>query len=166
MAIEIERKYLVVNDNWRQNAVGKKYRQGYLNETPGRTIRVRITEDASFITIKGKSAEQDQNNSLGKLEFEYVIPESDAQEILDKFSISQIVSKMRYRVEHEGFTWEIDVFDGENLGLIIAEIELETENQEYPLPSWIGKEVTADKRYYNAYLSQHPYSEWKNNLEF
>jgi len=160
VAIEIERKFLVKNDNWREGAVGQKYMQGYLNREAGRTVRVRITEEAAYLTIKGRPEQKDGELSPTKLEFEYRIPEADAKEMLEKLSVSSVIRKTRYRIEHEGFIWEVDEFEGENCGLILAEIEIESEDQQFVLPDWIAQEVTSDKRYYNAYLAEHPYKSW------
>ena len=160
MAIEIERKFLLKNSDWRQDAIGQKYIQGYINNEPGRTVRVRITEEAAYLTIKGKANEVDGQLGTAKLEFEYIIPESDAKEILEELCRKPIIAKKRYRIHYRGFVWEVDEFEGENKGLILAEIELEYEDQPFDLPPWIGNEVTTDKRYYNARLSLHPYSTW------
>ena len=160
MAIEIERKFLLKNNDWRQGAIGQKYMQGYINKEPGRTVRIRITEEAAYLTIKGKPNIVDGQDGIGKLEFEYTIPENDAKEMLEKLCRKPIITKKRYRVHYHGFVWEVDEFEGENKGLILAEIELEYEDQDFDLPPWIDKEVTADKRYYNARLSATPYSSW------
>lgn len=162
MAIEIEKKFLLKSDEWRHDAEGQKYVQGYINQEPGRTVRVRITEENSYLTIKGKPEESEGKLGAAKLEFEYIIPQADAEEMISKLCSGPIISKTRYRVPYKGFIWEIDEFYGENEGLILAEIELDQEDQPFEKPPWIGKEVTSDKRYYNARLSQHPYSEWKD----
>lgn len=161
MAIEIERKFLLTNDDWREGAIGQHYMQGYINNEPGRTVRVRITEQAAFLTIKGKAPSSDGKIGLGRLEFEYQIPKDDALEMLEKLCRKPIISKKRYRVIYHGFVWEIDEFAGENQGLLFAEIELEYEDQKFDLPPWIGKEVTTDTRYYNASLCQYPFSAWE-----
>lgn len=162
MGIEIERKFLLTSDEWRHNAQGQKYVQGYINQEPGRTVRVRITEENSYLTIKGKPTEHAGKLGSAKLEFEYIIPQADAEEMIEKLCSGPIISKTRYRVQHKGFVWEVDEFYGDNEGLILAEIELEHEDQHFETPSWIGEEVTSDKRYYNARLSRYPYSEWKD----
>jgi len=162
MAIEIERKFLVKDDSWRKGAKGQKYRQGYMSRGETATVRIRITEKGAFLTIKGKPAVQEDKISATKLEFEYVVPISDAQEMLQLLCQGPLIEKTRYCVEHDGMTWEIDEFYGENAGLIMAEIELESENQVITFPKWLGREVTSDKRYYNASLSSNAYSQWKD----
>lgn len=164
MGVEIERKFLLKSDAWRQNAQGQKYLQAYINQEPGRTVRVRITEENSYLTIKGQPSEKNGKPGAAKLEFEYIIPQTDAEEMIEKLCSGPIINKTRYRVQYKGFIWEVDEFYGDNEGLILAEIELEHEEQQFEIPPWIGKEVTADKRYYNARLSKYPYSEWKNEL--
>lgn len=164
MAIEIERKFLVTNNDWREGATGQKYMQGYINNEPGRTVRIRVTEQTAFITIKGKSFDSAEKNGLGRLEFEYQIPKNDALEMLEKLCRQPIISKYRYCVKYHGFVWEIDEFSGENEGLLFAEIELEYEDQKFDLPPWIGKEVSHDTRYFNSRLCQYPYSVWKNEV--
>lgn len=157
MAIEIERKFLVKNCNWKNNSSFTPYRQGYLaSSKDGCTLRARIAGDKAFITIKGKS----EKGKLGKLEFEYQIPMADAEEMLNKLAISDVISKNRYVLEYAGFTWEIDEFFGSNQGLIMAEIELDSEDQKFELPPWLGEEVSHDKRYYNAYIAAHPFNTW------
>ena len=152
MAKEIERKFLLKNDNWpRENVV--KCRQGYLNSARERTVRVRIAGDKGYLTIKGIRV------GASRPEFEYEIPVEDAEILLDLCE-KPLIEKNRYRVVEGDFTWEIDEFFGENRGLIIAEIELEHEDQEFSIPDWIGKEVTDDPRYYNASLIKNPYKTW------
>lgn len=162
MAIEIERKFLVKNDSWREGAQGQKYMQGYMSRGEVATVRVRITEKGAFLTIKGKPAVQDSTISAAKLEFEYPVPIADAREMLNLLCQGPIIEKTRYCIEHNGMTWEVDEFYGKNAGLVMAEVELETEDQDIIPPTWIGREVTSDKRYYNASLSEHSYSEWKD----
>ncbi|MGL1932103.1 MAG: CYTH domain-containing protein [Desulfotalea sp.] len=156
MAIEIERKFLVQNLSCITNAPYTEYRQGYLTNQQNCTVRARIAGDKAFLTIKGKP----QKGMLGKLEFEYLIPMADCNEMLSSLAVSEIISKKRYLVQHKGFTWEIDLFSGSNEGLIIAEIELSDEEQEFPIPDWVGEEVSHDKRYYNAYIAAHPFNTW------
>lgn len=162
MAIEIERKFLVKNDSWREGAQGQKYMQGYMSRGKVATVRVRITEQGAFLTIKGKPTVQEETISAAKLEFEYPIPVADAKEMLNLLCEGPIIEKTRYCIEQNGLTWEVDQFYGENSGLIMAEVELESEDQEITLPSWIGREVTSDTRYYNASLAEKPYSQWKD----
>ncbi len=154
MAIEIERKFLLRNDDWRSGAVGTSYRQGYLTIDPERTVRVRIAGDQGFLTIKGKT------EGMSRSEFEYCIPLADATQLLDTLCLRPLIEKVRYCVPYADCLWEIDEFAGENAGLILAEIELETSDQQVELPLWVGKEVTTDPRYYNASLSQNPYRNW------
>ncbi|MEZ4485135.1 MAG: CYTH domain-containing protein [Syntrophotaleaceae bacterium] len=155
MAIEIERKFLVRDNSWRQGAVGTTYRQGYLSVDPERTVRVRIAGDQGFLTIKGKTV------GMTRSEFEYPIPLADAAQMLDTLCLRPLIEKTRYCVTYSGRTWEVDEFDGDNRGLILAEVELESSGQQVELPSWAGQEVTEDPRYYNASLSRHPYRSWQ-----
>jgi len=155
MALEIERKFLVDHNKWADlpKPPGTTYRQGYLSDDPDKTIRVRIAGDKGFITIKGPAV-----NTV-RQEFEYEIPVSEAVEILKLFSPAG-VEKVRYRILFNQKTWEVDVFGGENEGLIMAEIELSHADENFATPSWIGKEVTGDPRYYNSYLAAKPYKNW------
>ena len=152
MPKEIERKFLVENDTWR-NASGIRYRQGYLSSVKERTVRVRTIEDRGYLTIKGIAV------GASRLEFEYEIPREDAETLLGMCE-QPLIEKNRYKVEHGGFIWEIDEFFGDNQGLIIAELELESEDQEFPRPDWVGEEVTEDSRYYNANLIKNPFTAW------
>ncbi len=155
MGVEIERKFLVVGDEWRENGVGKYCRQGYLLNEPGRSVRIRMMGDEGFITIKGRT------HGISKPEYEIGIPQKDAREILDTLCSDGQIIKTRYFVRYGSFTWEIDVFEGENDGLIVAEIELESEDQKFELPPWVGEEVSFDSRYKNVNLSRNPYKNWK-----
>jgi len=153
MRMEIERKFLIKDESWRAEAGdGMACRQGYLVRDPQQTVRVRIMDGEGFLTIKGAS------EGLGRAEFEYNIPVSDAEELLQR--CGALIEKMRYIIPFAGMTWELDVFAGENRGLVLAEIELESEDQPFDRPAWAGEEVTADPRYYNAYLAQHPFTAW------
>jgi len=156
MAIEIERKFLVDFEKWSkiEKNQGIIIKQGYIVVDSDKTIRIRTKNDYAFITIKGKSV-----NST-RLEYEYEIPLKEANEILSLFSLGGI-SKTRYEVFNKDKLWEIDVFHDENDGLIIAEIELSHESEEFELPDWITDEVTKDQRYYNSYLASNPYKNWK-----
>ena len=160
MAVEIERKFLVTNDSWR--AAVKKcsdYRQGYLANMAGNaSVRVRITDEEANLNIKSMTL------GVTRQEYEYEIPRQDAREMLDKLCIGPVIEKRRYLVDCGNHTWEIDVFEGDNTGLIVAEIELGAEDEAFELPAWAGKEVSDDKRYYNVCLAQHPYKEWKDSL--
>jgi len=154
MGVEIERKFLVKSDSWK-DAVYESVdcRQGYLICDEGKTVRVRVIGEKAFLTIKGETF------GSSRPEFEYEIPVSDAEEILQL--CSNRVEKSRCFVEFDGMEWEIDVFSGENEGLVLAEIELESEDQPFVKPSWTGEEVTGDPRYYNAVLAKHPFRRWR-----
>lgn len=154
MGQEIERKFLVVGDEWRSHASGQRYCQGYLPTQPGTTVRVRIVGPIGYLTIKGPT------QGITRSEFEYEIPLSDAQQLLDELCDRPLIEKTRYRVEALGHIWEIDEFEGENQGLIIAEVELENAHQPIALPSWLGTEVSGDPRYYNSSLTKYPFSRW------
>ena len=155
--VEIERKFLVRSDEFKSRA-SQKFRiiQGFLNTHPERTVRIRIRGDQAFLTIKGKSSK----NGLTRFEWEKEIPVPEAEELL-KLCEPGIIEKMRYLVEIEDHTFEIDEFFGENQGLIVAEIELHSENDTFEKPEWLGKEVTGDVRYYNSQLSKKPYNNWE-----
>lgn len=154
MKIEIERKFLLKNDDWRLGTTGKLYRQGYLCTDPERTVRVRLGADTAILAIKGAG------DGIARTEFEYPIPKEEAQTLLDNLCLHPLVEKYRYLVSFAGLTWEIDEFLGANLGLLLAEVELERIDQPVPLPPWIGLEVTGDPRYYNAWLARHPFTTW------
>ncbi len=154
MGTEIERKFLVKGDKWRSLGTGVLYRQGYIPTLGKQTVRVRIVGDIGYLTIKGKTV------GRSRLEFEYPIPLQDAREMLDNLCSHPLIEKTRYKIGQEDLIWEVDEFMGENEGLIIAEVELEKENQAITLPDWIDREVT-DPKYYNANLAQVPYSQWK-----
>ena len=154
MGIEIEKKFLLKGGEWKQLAVGIAYRQGYLNSVKERTVRVRTINDNGFLSIKGVSV------GATRLEYEYEIPLEDAQALLDELCEKPLIEKNRYKVDFGGFIWEIDEFFGENDGLIVAEIELESEDQSFDKPQWVGEEVTGDTRYFNSNLIKNPYSQW------
>ncbi|MCX7772013.1 MAG: CYTH domain-containing protein [Clostridia bacterium] len=155
MPQEIERKFLVTRDDYKKLGRGVLYRQGYLNSNANRIVRIRIVENKAMITIKGISV------GAARPEFEYPIPVEDA-EVLLSLCERPLLEKYRYKIDHEGMVWEIDEFLGENDGLVVAELELEAEDQPYQKPDWVGEEVTYDPRYYNSALIRHPYSEWRN----
>ena len=155
MGVEIERKFLLTGTEWKQLAVGTAYRQGYLNSVKERTVRVRTINDNGFLTIKGVSV------GATRLEYEYEIPLEDAQALLNELCEKPLIEKNRYKVDFGGFIWEIDEFFGENDGLIVAEIELESEDQTFDKPEWVGEEVTGDSRYFNSNLIKNPYSKWE-----
>ena len=155
MAQEIERKFLLAGEGWRGLAEGIAYRQGYLCAGMQRSVRVRIAGDLGFLTIKGATI------GAARSEYEYEIPLTDAREMLDALCPQPQIEKKRYTIPYLGFIWEIDEFFGQNQGLIVAEIELEREDQPFERPDWIGEEVTGDARYYNAALCEAPYTTWK-----
>jgi adenylate cyclase len=156
MGIEIERKFLLKNDGWRGLGQPTLMRQGYLVADPVRTVRVRIEGERAVITIKSKTT------GASRGEWEYEIPVPDAAELLDRLCEQPLVEKVRHRIEHAGHTWEVDEFKGENAGLVVAEIELGSEDEAFERPDWIGQEVTSDPRYYNSSLIRLPYSKWTN----
>ena len=158
MGTEIERKFLVKEGAWRE-ASATRYRQGYLSTVKERTVRVRTISDKGYLTIKGITV------GASRAEFEYEIPVADAEEMLDTLCEKPLIEKNRYKVVDGALTWEVDEFFGENAGLIIAEIELQSENQSFDKPEWVTEEVTADPRYYNANLINNPYTRWKQPTE-
>jgi len=156
MALEIERKYLLKNNDWKTLIKEEiSIKQGYLNSEKERTVRVRTYGEKGIITIKGK------NNNLTRKEFEYSIPLADALEML-KLAEMPLIEKTRFIIINDGNTWEIDVFEGVNKGLVVAEIELESETEKFEVPEWIGEEVSTDPKYFNACLINHPFTEWTN----
>lgn len=154
MATEIERKFLVKDDSWRGPVPGSHYRQGYLSTDPERTVRARVAAGKGYLTIKGKTV------NAARAEYEYAIPVQDAEAILDQLCKRPLIEKTRYRIDYQGLVWEVDEFGGENAGLVIAEVELASADQAVALPAWVGEEVTADPRYYNANLIANPFSRW------
>jgi CYTH domain-containing protein len=154
MGVEIERKFLPANEGWRGQGTPTLMRQGYLVADPVRTVRVRIEGERAVLTIKGKS----EGASRG--EWEYEIPVADAAELLDRLCEGPLVEKLRHRIPHGKHVWEVDEFRGNNAGLVVAEIELGSEDEAFEKPDWIGQEVTGDVRYYNSQLMRKPYSEW------
>lgn len=157
MGKEIEQKFLVIGEAWRGLAQGTLYRQGYLNSAKERTVRVRTVGDRAFLTIKGLTV------GASRVEYEYEIPFEDGNFLLDNLAEKPIIEKKRYRIPQGKFVWEIDEFFGENQGLIVAEIELESEDEAFDRPEWAGQEVTGDPRYFNSNLIRHPYTRWQNN---
>lgn len=154
MGLEIERKFLVRNDAWRSLAKGIKYRQGYLNSDRHRIVRVRTTESKGYLTIKGITT------GVSRVEYEYEIPDAEASAMLEELCEKPLIEKNRYKIGHSGLTWQVDEYFGENRGLIVAEVELENENQRFEKPEWIGEEVTGDPRYFNSNLVLNPFSKW------
>jgi len=155
MGIEIERKFLLTGTAWKQLAAGTAYRQGYLSAVKERTVRVRTIDDRGFLTVKGISV------GATRSEYEYEIPLADAKALLDDLCEKPLIEKNRYKIEYAGFIWEVDEFFGKNDGLVVAEIELENEEQSFDKPEWVGEEVTGDVRYFNSNLIKEPYSQWK-----
>lgn len=156
MGIEIERKYLVKLAEWQEleKPSGEFYRQGYLLTDPNKTIRVRQTTDKGFLTIKGISV------GATRPEYEYEIPWNEARELLDQFAVAEL-SKVRYKISVDNHIWEVDVFSGKNEGLIVAEIELSSEDENFTIPGWIDREVTGEEKYYNSNLVTEPFQHWK-----
>jgi CYTH domain-containing protein len=154
MGEEIERKFLVIGDGWREAAQGTPYRQGFLSTAPERTVRVRAAGSKGTITIKGKSV------GARRPEFEYEIPLADAQRMLDTLCKRPLIEKIRYTLALGRHTWEIDVFEGDNAGLVVAEIELGSEDEAFDEPEWLGDEVTDDPRYFNSNLVENPFRAW------
>ena len=154
MGIEIERKFLVSSDGWRQPASTQtRFSQGYLSRDPARTVRVRIAGERAFLTIKGATT------GATRAEFEYEVPVTDAVQLL-ALSDGPVVEKIRHLCVFEGMTWEVDEFLGANAGLVVAEIELQDESQAFAKPAWLGEEVTGDARYVNANLAVNPFTRW------
>ena len=157
MAKEIERKFLVNMALWRAMAAGTLYRQGYLSSVKERVVRVRIAGDRSFLTIKGLTT------GVSRLEFEYPIPLADASVMLDQLCERPLIEKTRHREVFAGRSWEIDVFHGDNDGLVVAEVEIANPEDKVELPRWAGAEVSNDPRYFNNNLAAHPYRYWRND---
>lgn len=159
MAEEIERKYLVDHEKWQKlsKPAGQHYRQGYILIDPKKTIRVRLTETNGYLTIKGESV------GSTRPEYEYEIPMNDAKELLNDFCTTEL-SKYRRLINYKNRVWEVDEFLDENDGLIIAEIELENEEEDFELPPWVGGEVTGNKKYYNANLVENPFEDWEDEI--
>ncbi|HPT22078.1 MAG TPA: CYTH domain-containing protein [Bacteroidales bacterium] len=155
MAIETERKFLVKQARLVLDSEGYKITQGYICSGEKPTVRIRIKGKKGYITIKGKSGK----SGMSRYEWEKEIPLSDAEELM-KLCTSGLIDKTRYLINYCGNVFEVDVFHGSNDGLIVAEIELESEDQKFEKPAWLGKEVTRDKRYRNSYLANTPYKEW------
>ncbi|MFI5230406.1 MAG: CYTH domain-containing protein [Gemmatimonadales bacterium] len=158
MAREIERKFLVRRDRWRPNGTagtgGTRYRQGYLSTDPARVVRVRTAGDAAFLTVKGTTV------GTSRAEYEYRIPLEDADEMLDQLCLHPLIEKTRYREAFGGRPWEIDVFEGTNDGLVVAEIELSSAQSQFEEPPWLGAEVSGDPRYFNSNLVRAPFTSW------
>lgn len=155
MAQEIERKFLLKDDRWRaQVSRTATMRQGYLASDASCSIRVRVTGDAGYLNIKSATL------GVARSEFEYAIPVTEARELLDLFCRGRCLDKVRHYISRPPHIWEIDVFEGDNAGLVVAEIELTSVAESFACPEWLGPEVSADPRYYNVCLIDHPYSAW------
>jgi adenylate cyclase len=155
MATEIERKFLLKDDSWKKEAdQGTRYSQGYLVGSHSASVRVRIQGERAFLNIKSATID------ITRQEFEYEIPLTDAQEMLETLCEKPLVDKTRYFVNAGQHTWEIDVFAGENQGLSVAEIELTAKDEQFDKPAWLGEEVSNDARYYNVSLVKHPFKDW------
>lgn len=156
MATEIERKFLLLDDSWRDGVSDSvKIAQGYLANTERGSIRVRLYGDKANLNIKSMTL------GVTRTEFEYPIPVSDAEEILKNLCMRPVIEKTRYYLKQEAHTWEIDVFAGDNQGLIVAEIELSDADEKFARPAWLGDEVSNDERYYNVSLVKYPFKDWK-----
>jgi adenylate cyclase len=157
MKVEIERKFLVAGDGWRVAAgAGIRYEQGYISSGQEKiTVRVRLAGDRGFLTLKGPT------KGISRSEMEYEIPVEEAKYMLEHFCEDRVVSKTRHLLEINGLRWEIDEFSKKNRGLIVAEIELEAEDQPFEKPDWLGKEVSFDPRYFNASLARNPFVDWR-----
>jgi adenylate cyclase len=162
MAREIERKFLLKGDLWKQKAFQKThFAQGYLNDITEQSakssVRVRLEGDKANMNIKSLEI------GLSRDEYEYEIPYAEGERMLDTLSVGPVIEKDRYLVRHGGHVWEIDEFHGENLGLVVAEVEMQSENERIQMPEWAGQEVTEVPRYYNVSLSKYPYTKWKEH---
>ncbi len=159
MAQEIERKFLVKNNSFKKDAFkSTRIVQGYLSSVPERTVRVRIKDDKGYLTVKGLGNE----SGASRFEWEIEIPKQDVENLL-KICEPGIIDKTRYLVKNGDLTFEVDEFYGDNEELVVAEIELKSEDQAFEKPDWLGEEVTGDPRYYNSMLMKNPYKNWKNN---
>ena len=155
--IEIERKFLVTSESYKNQAHAKiRIIQGFLNTHKERTVRVRLKDDTGFLTVKGLSSK----NGLSRFEWEKEITKDDAQELLNLCEPG-VIDKIRYEIKTGNHIFEVDEFFGNNEGLIIAEVELESEKETFIKPEWLGEEVTGQIKYYNSQLSKQPYKTWK-----
>ena len=155
MATEIERKFLLLSNEWRNLVTrSEQFRQGYLSNNKHASVRVRIADDQATLNVKGMTI------GLQRLEYEYEIPLSDAAELLDQLCERPLIEKIRHIVEFDGKIWEIDEFQGDNVGLIVAEVELESADEAIQLPTWVGQDVSHIERYYNVCLTKYPYCQW------
>ena len=154
MAVEIERKFRTKGVDFLANQEGERLTQGYLSHDPRATVRLRVQGDRAWLTIKGKT------QGASRTEFEYPIPTADAHAMLEEMCPEGVIDKTRYRIKVGEHVWEVDEFHGDNQGLVVAEVELDSEDQPFERPPWLGEEVTDDPRYYNSALSRTPYGQW------
>ena len=160
MAIEIERKFKLRNDIWRDQIRSSSWlRQGYLANTSRASVRVRLADQQGWLSVKAMTP------GRARAEYEAPIPKAEANEMLERLCEGALIEKWRHTVVHDGNEWEIDEFLGDNAGLVVAELELDTEDEEFASPPWLGEEVTHDERYYNFKLSLHPWRLWPENLQ-
>jgi adenylate cyclase len=152
---EIERKFLVRGEPWRDATKSTRFRQGFLSTDPDRTVRVRVADGRAWLTIKGRTV------GARRAEYEYEIPVADGEHLLDALCARPLIEKTRHELDVEGHTWELDVFEGDNEGLVVAEVELASEDELFERPTWLGEEVTDDSRYFNSNLVQNPYTRWR-----
>lgn len=155
MGREIERKFLVEGDFKKDAFQKKRITQGYFSTSPGRTVRIRVSDDKGFITIKGGV----HKSGVGRYEWEMEIDLHDAQELMELCD-SGVIEKTRYLIKCGNHTFEVDEFCGDNNGLVVAEVELESPDEKFESPEWLGREVTRERRYYNAALARNPYKKW------
>jgi len=155
MAKEIERKFLVNSNAYQELTEPVPFKQGYISRVPGKIVRIRLAGEQGFITIKGISSGYERD------EFEYEIPPTDARQILEKLCEKPLIEKTRRTITHVGKTWVVDEFQGENEGLVVAEIELKSSDELFEKPDWLGSEVTSNPRYYNSHLVVHPFKDWQ-----
>jgi adenylate cyclase len=155
MAVEIERKFLVKNELWREHVItSTAIRQAYLSSGSNAAVRIRIADDKAYLTIKGATV------GISRPEFEYEIPVADAEAMLDLRPGGAVIKKTRYQVQYGEHMWDLDIFHGDNNGLKMAEVELGSEAEEFQIPEWVSEEVTRDKRYSNSSLVENPFSSW------
>lgn len=156
MAIEIERKFLVLTDTWREGATSSRIVQGFLSRDPERIVRVRLRDDEAFLTVKGKAI------GIARVEVEVAISAEEARQLLP-LCLRPLIEKTRHLVTWAGHLWEIDEFYGDNAGLVVAEVELAAEDESFERPPWLGREVSDDFRYSNAALSERPWRDWSSD---
>jgi adenylate cyclase len=155
MAVEIERKYLVINDKWKGAVESESaMKQGYLATVDNASIRIRVANGKAFLNIKSATL------GIRRSEYEYEIPLQDGEEMLANLTAGAVIDKVRYKVRCGDHLWDLDLFHGDNRGLVVAEVELDAEDETFEIPEWVGAEVSGDAKYYNASLVKHPYCDW------